>query len=517
MEEHFISRGNGRHDPNSNPPPGGQGNPQEAGGNHPQGANPPPVIANAAPIIIHPPFVNPADIPPPIVIPPIVDHMEPSMNGSHHDSLKKHKQIPIYIVEDHHQVVPFIHENIRKRYLPLQGNTLIHLDSHPDMLIPKDLLADEAFEPRVLYESHDIENWILPNCYTGIFHQIVWVKPPWAHQIRNKNQKIYIGKNTEGTLRLECKENYFIAEGLYQVRQNLVNVKEISFDCFTLGNRLVEAGDDIGEMRSFSENIDKTPVILDIDLDFFSTRNPFLPLYEHADLYFRLKSLFKFTPPRTNSHVHILEAQDRRIRQLQEIEQIFNHLGEFGRMPDPPVGAQPSPIYAEILSVLSGLAEWYPLDSINWDLVYNAGCTIDDNELPHHVSTAEELRIMFQSFENFIDTFLEPPRIITISRSSSDEYTPANQVEEIQAKVLEILNRKFPCAPPVLDYLDMEQAEEQPADDPMSISSEEPSTMSQLSDSSAKTDSGSGSSELAEARREGSASPASDQPGPSNR
>ena len=39
------------------------------------------------------------------------------------------------------------------------------------------------------------------------------------------------------------------------------------------------------------------PFILDIDLDFFSTRNPFRGLYENADLYSHLQELYNFQRP----------------------------------------------------------------------------------------------------------------------------------------------------------------------------------------------------------------------------
>jgi hypothetical protein len=37
--------------------------------------------------------------------------------------------------------------------------------------------------------------------------------------------------------------------------------------------------------------------LLDVDLDFFSTRNPFRGLYENADLYSRLQELYNFRRP----------------------------------------------------------------------------------------------------------------------------------------------------------------------------------------------------------------------------
>jgi hypothetical protein len=34
-------------------------------------------------------------------------------------------------------VLPHIYKLIGAKHLPLENNTLVHLDSHPDMLIPK--------------------------------------------------------------------------------------------------------------------------------------------------------------------------------------------------------------------------------------------------------------------------------------------------------------------------------------------------------------------------------------------
>ena len=44
-------------------------------------------------------------------------------------------------------------------------------------------------------------------------------------------------------------------------------------------------------------------VILDIDLDFYSTRNPFLSLYSEVNLYQMLKQLYTFEAiPSGNNH-----------------------------------------------------------------------------------------------------------------------------------------------------------------------------------------------------------------------
>lgn len=364
-------------------------------------------------------------------------------------------KIPIYIAEDHHKVVEFIHEMIKQKRLPITGNNFIHLDSHPDMLIPKDMPADYAFDKLKLYESHDIENWIIPNCYNGIINRVVWVKPPWANQITTKSQIMFVGKCTEtGTIRLECKENYYIAEGLYKPRDKLEDVKEIRLDCVTLGSAILKESEDLWEMRSETKSIGQSGYILDIDLDFFSTQNPFLNIYDKVFLYQRLQEIFAFECPESSSEEHILKAQEKRLAQLKEIEDLFKHLEKFKAMPKFE-GPDPGPLHSKVAVLVELLNQNYTKEEIDWDLIYSAGCTIDDHELPHHVSTDDEVDILIDSLIDFLATFEAPPLVITISRSSSDDYTPQEQVDDIQDKVLSLLYAKFSkCDDPILAFLD---------------------------------------------------------------
>lgn len=56
----------------------------------------------------------------------------------------------------------------------------------------------------------------------------------------------------------------------------------------------------------------ETPYILDVDLDFFSTKNPFKALHDHVNLYDKLGNLYNFKRPdsedpevSTNFKIHI--------------------------------------------------------------------------------------------------------------------------------------------------------------------------------------------------------------------
>lgn len=92
-------------------------------------------------------------------------------------------KVPIFIVEDHHDVLTFLYRCIGSRHLPLRGNTIIHFDSHPDMCIPKHMPAGYVFNKEDLLDSISIENWMMPTVFAGHVERIVWIKPEWANQM----------------------------------------------------------------------------------------------------------------------------------------------------------------------------------------------------------------------------------------------------------------------------------------------------------------------------------------------
>lgn len=365
-------------------------------------------------------------------------------------NIKSHKKIPVYIVENHHDVIPFIYRNIGSKHLPLEGSTLIHFDSHPDMLIPADMPADYVFDKENLYKSLDIANWIMPAVYAGHFDHVVWIKPPWAHQIEDSSQSFNIGKDkVEGTIRLDCKETYFLSECLYTNLKDLVNVKPVQLDVLTLGNKLQNSSDDLNKLRSWISKSD-AHIVLDIDLDFFSTGNPFNRMYEKANLYHQLKDIYFYKPPEEKEDNIISEVVSKRKTQISKLYNIFKHLNDHRCMPEED---QSSEMWKKVDSLRSTMMAHYKDDEIDWLLIHEAGCTCDESGLPEHISSIEELQVLFSCFKDFLDVLPKTPTIITISRSTEDDYTPFENVELIQKNVLELLNKKFQCDAPVLDYL----------------------------------------------------------------
>ena len=111
--------------------------------------------------------------------------------------LRKYSKLPIWICENHDEVLYYIHRAIASRHIPFEGITVLHFDSHPDLTVPVKMAADTVFEQERLYEEISIADWILPAVYAGHVHRVVWVKPPWADQIREGVFQFKVGKHKE--------------------------------------------------------------------------------------------------------------------------------------------------------------------------------------------------------------------------------------------------------------------------------------------------------------------------------
>ncbi|XP_076248833.1 UPF0489 protein C5orf22 homolog [Calliopsis andreniformis] len=185
-----------------------------------------------------------------------------------------------------------------------------------------------------------------------------------------------------------------------------------------------------------------TPYILDVDLDFFSTKNPFKTLHDQVNLYDKLAPLYAFQRPDSTDPEVLKDATAARNEQLTELETLFDYLDEHRSLQG--YEGEKSARYEAVQLIYRELMSVYKQSEIDWKIIHDAGCTRDDTDLPDHVTKRTDLdRLITGTFRSFLTALPASPTIVTIARSSEDDYCPPDDVDYIQVGVLAELRERL--------------------------------------------------------------------------
>lgn len=108
---------------------------------------------------------------------------------------------------------------------------------------------------------------------------------------------------------MTCTETYFLTEGLFAPQSQLINEKEVTLYVITIkpdgwtgkmkSTKPVNVGDNsihLNWLKDAQEKLSERPFLLDIDLDFFSTKDPFYDEFTSEQTAL-LRDLFGYTLP----------------------------------------------------------------------------------------------------------------------------------------------------------------------------------------------------------------------------
>ncbi|XP_078493761.1 UPF0489 protein C5orf22 homolog [Ciona intestinalis] len=364
---------------------------------------------------------------------------------------KKFQKIPIHVVEYHNDVLTPIYRCIGSKHLPLQNSSLIHFDSHPDLGVPEDFDARQIFDKNILFQTISIENWILPAVYAGHFSSIVWLKPPWANQIKRGTYCFYVGRDKDNNkLCVSCDDPYFLSDCVYVNEVSMVDKKLVTL-------HVVDVDDN-------SPPTDILPpdqqYVLDIDLDYFSTQNPFLDMFPPGDLS-ELTRIYKFQHSDDQDVDGCLATRRKQLDELRSwIEKMKSGCGDED---EEDRGSEEDGRLDEIFlfyiffkiflffrfQSFRRIVKNYEnklgrkLEADDYDIIHGAGCATGEPPLPHHVATNEEIRGNLKKVENILKNLPWKPVMVTVARSSIDDYCPKHQVDFIQSGVEEMLGSLY--------------------------------------------------------------------------
>ncbi|XP_005386207.1 PREDICTED: UPF0489 protein C5orf22 homolog [Chinchilla lanigera] len=418
--------------------------------------------------------------------------------------LRRYPELPVWVVEDHQEVLPFIYRAIGSKHLPASNIRFLHFDSHPDLLIPVNMPADTVFDKETLFGELSIENWIMPAVYAGHFSHIIWLHPTWAQQIREGKHHFLVGKDTSTTtIRVTSTDHYFLSDGLFVPEDQLENQKPLQLDVIMVkphefgANQEENAAESSAKKPklalddsentaaahcdSYSGELEDTGTqsmgqacrepscscfcssetqpcqttactqqileilkkdnafVLDIDLDFFSVKNPFKEMFTQEE-YKILQELYQFKKPASNlTEEDLVDIVDIRIHQLEDLEAAFADLCD-GDDEETVQRWASNPGMESLVPLVQSLKK--RMEVPDYEMVHQAGLTCDYSELPHHISTEQEIEYLIQSVYYLLRK-LPKPTLVTIARSSLDDYCPSEQVDTIQEKVLKVLHSLY--------------------------------------------------------------------------
>ena len=190
--------------------------------------------------------------------------------------VEEQPSIVVGVVEEHHHVLQYYAREVAKNTVPVDSKaTILHLDSHADMGVPRAYLkADEHMER---YSA--INDFMITAALTGVAEHLVFVEPPWSNQFRCC---VYEGSATfQFTVGVDEQNNVRVAGPMARRLSHVfwrdgetrtASVDELSN---TRDFRITVVNEEHAELDDIlSTAIDaSSPLILDIDLDYFSTEN----------------------------------------------------------------------------------------------------------------------------------------------------------------------------------------------------------------------------------------------------
>lgn len=287
--------------------------------------------------------------------------------------------VPLYIVEEHHEAFFIWNYAYYQGWIHPFGNTLLHVDSHDDMVIAQlnnsiDELEDNLQEIYMYgYREFGIATFIIPAIYRGLINNYTFLS---RHDSYNgpKSNRYVASYKSEGTFFKTGEANPLLRLQLQSDESQWGNYQFYSYQEMGLGSRLSTP----------------QPIILDIDLDFFSCDNS-------------LSS--------TEKKIEITEAA--------YLDFVNNKYNPFRIMPAAALSAS-----KEADRYFLCYREWQEapdLKKVSFDLI--------DKRINRFISFLKENNIK--------------PRLIDICRSRLSGYTPADQWQYIEERLIAGLSQIY--------------------------------------------------------------------------
>ncbi|CAD5125755.1 DgyrCDS13970 [Dimorphilus gyrociliatus] len=238
----------------------------------------------------------------------------------YHIFYKSQRIIPIYVVEEHHEVLPYWYDAVRDGLIKRTQNTLIHIDGHSDMNVPILYKGYPLFrypksptEEDITIQRNDM--FIYAAVIAGIFNRVIWIYPSWLKQeddAKYTNTKIslgYIFKNKRYVCL--CEENSNETSCYYVDVDKDIDDRIIPMEineCSTSTNFQFEIVEETEAIKMFKTDWLKNDdsIVVDFDLDYYGVELAYKPITKYNINWKKIEKLNRaldpFLCPRLQQH-----------------------------------------------------------------------------------------------------------------------------------------------------------------------------------------------------------------------
>ncbi|ESO93756.1 hypothetical protein LOTGIDRAFT_153217 [Lottia gigantea] len=415
------------------------------------------------------------------------------------------KVTPVYIVEEHHEVLTYWYNAANRGLLPTQNNTLFHIDAHQDGASPENWQAVPFFrfpvsehEIRLMMQQNDA--FIFESVITGFINRWIYVFSSWDPEQKLEDDYLiytkYIGAYTMASENktnaiCECdfeeEQRYCMLQIGDRESQQSIEIPPDHCDIKRIVKTEYMSEQKAIELLKTTDWLSPTEnLVLDIDEDFYGCEASCMPLYDVGilepeiqmlkgliarifcpmntlqerkldQIFYRLTQRFIGWKPNNQNKTKFLQEKKEFIEiVIKEVETVvdMNKVQKCHR----------NTLFRAYLRMLLKKFEKYTDDQLRAlgevglclggtpkaaEFEYQRGARICDgynrpNESMVYFHTPTVQEIIDRTIQlGEILQLLPEPDVVTICRSMRDGYTPRKFFHKIEHDVLKLLEDNF--------------------------------------------------------------------------
>ncbi|XP_050416697.1 uncharacterized protein LOC130010276 [Patella vulgata] len=215
---------------------------------------------------------------------------------------RSNSQIPVYIVEEHHEVLPYWFGAAKRGLISKRGNTLVHIDAHPDSALSEhqDWIPPFRFpesEMEIFKMMQENDGFIMSSVISGLFKRWIFIWSSWDTDMFQEighylKVVVELGRFTDAPPNSSFPFCRCIKTGMFKRNKECVHVSgyrgmnETAIEPSQCDIKFTYTMEELTEKEAL-ERIEKggwlskdENIVLDIDEDFYGCEAAVQPLYD---------------------------------------------------------------------------------------------------------------------------------------------------------------------------------------------------------------------------------------------